>query len=59
MTLYVEVKPDEGEDGTSYYRGESLLMLSFVVHLSNFPYNGAFVLSFIGEANVTAKDSVF
>ena len=40
FTLRVEVKPDEGEDGTSYYRGEPLLLLfSFVVHyFSNFPY---------------------
>ena len=60
VTLRVEVKPDKGEDGTSYYRGEHLLLLSFHVHFSNFPYiKFVFILSFIGEANVTVKDSIF
>ena len=58
MTLRVEVKHKEEEDGTSCYRGEPLLLLSFVVHFSIFPFKFAFILSFIDEANVTVKDSI-
>ena len=36
MTLRVDVKPDEGEDGTSYYRGKT--------HMKYYSYHAYFMV---------------
>ncbi len=59
VTLRVEVRLDEGEDHTSYYRGKPLLLLSFHCTLVIMLFKFAFYMFSIGEANVTLKDSIF
>jgi hypothetical protein len=59
VTLWVEVKPDEGDDMTSYYRGVPVfLLLSFLVDICTPKTISAFVF-FIGEANATVKCAIF